>query len=160
MFTRELQAQISAYFGTFQSNYVRAVNMAKGLILLIQTILQALDIIKGLWDNGFGATIDALENPTDNEKISGNSKRWWKTAQVVFLIYFVTMDIPLEAFYNLSLTDAEGNTIYPYRLFDPTTLIPGLTIRKFAWTEPEIGVPETPVIPDIPVEPIVPEEPI
>ena len=138
MFTKEIQAQISAYFGVFGNQSIRAVNMTRGLILIIQVILQSLDIIKSLWDNTFGPkNINVLESNYDIEPLSGFTKRWWKTAQAAFVIYFVTMDLPLEAFYNLSLTDNNGNTIYPYRLFNPTEIIPGLTIKKFAWTEPE-----------------------
>lgn len=138
MFTKEIQAQISAYFGVFGNQSIRAVNMTRGLILIIQVILQSLDIIKSLWDNTFGPkNINILQSNYDIEPLSGFTKRWWRTAQVAFIIYFVTMDLPLEAFYNLSLTDSNGNTIYPYRLFDPTTIIPNLTIKKFAWSEPE-----------------------
>lgn len=142
MFSKELQRLLEQYFSAIGDNTHRTINMAKGLIILIQIILSSLAIVKNLWDNGFGSKIESLEAATNVENVSGFTKRWWKAAQATFLIYSITMKLPYALFYQLSYTDGEGNVIYPYRYFDPIELetLALKNIEQFAWSEPEQNV--------------------
>lgn len=157
MFSREVQRQLEAYFSAIGSNTERTIKMVKGLLVLIQIILGSLATVKGLWDNGFGAKVEALADSNAAESSSGYTKRWWKTAQAIFNIYAVTMKLPIGMFPALAVTDGQGNLVLdgqgnpitPYALFDPANCgdLALKTIEQIAWMEPETPIaPEPEVI--------------
>ncbi len=146
MFSREVQRQLEGYFSATGNNSTRSVNMAKGLLIMIQIILGSLAVVKGLWDNGFGAKVEALEEDWTQEPTSGFTRRWWKTAQAVFNIYVVVMKLPISTLYNLAVISenneivlSNGNPITPFRLYDLEACgdLGAKTIEQIAWMEPE-----------------------
>ena len=150
MLDKSTFSELEALFAKSGTNTDRTIRMAKGLRILMELVLFGLAAVKLLWESGFGSAVQALPNETSPEPVSGYTRRWWKTAQAIFNIFAVVMNISINKFPSLVfmdgegniVTDADGSPVRPFALFDPAELgiLGNQTVTKFTPSDPEVAI--------------------
>lgn len=150
MLDKSTFSELEALFVKSGSNSERTIRTAKGLKILMEIIIFGLGSVKLLWEGGFGSVVQALPSEASAEPVSGYTRRWWRTAQAIFNIFGVVMNIPINKFPALAFMDEKGNVVTdengspvrPFALFDPAELgiLGNQTITKFTPSDPEVAI--------------------
>lgn len=136
MFDRATSRQLESLFAREGTNADQIARHAKGLLLLLQSIITALVVVKGLWDNGFA---QRLAGEVGTQLVNGLTLRQWRQYSAAFLVYAVFMKMPLSAMAALELPDGTK----PFAVFNPAQLgdLAGMSLEQIAFSEPEQSLP-------------------
>lgn len=129
MFNRSLFSQLEQLFGTIgQSvpNLQKMEAIAKGVLLVLQALIDTMPSADRLWAAGVGVTI--LGAPLDGKPVgSVYTTRWWLALQASLGMFRVAMATPLSVLVSLAVVDGDGDVIMdsktgkpvrPFAIFD------------------------------------------
>lgn len=165
MFSRELMQRIESYFSQSGPNIQRLEGVARGVLLVLQLLIDSLGTPNRLWAAGVGAAI--ASTPEDGKPANSQyTRRWWLALQMALGVFTVAMRTPISALVGLAVVDGDGDVILssetglpirPFAVFDPTAVAPeflAMSLTDLVSADPETDAP-TPVIieqPEVPAE--------